>query len=71
MESHEIRQNISRIYAFSTFLNSFKNSEFALQIFIKRHDCSDISTSIAIIGSTPNSHQIIFRSKPVFVTLLH
>jgi len=51
------------------FFNGIEYSEISVHVFIEFHDSSYIATSVAIIGSTPDSDNAFFI-EPIIVALL-
>ena len=68
--SHKIGQDILRIDSLIAFINSLKYSIAPLQVFIKLHNSSHISTPETIIRCTPDCHQSVLRWKPILVSFL-
>jgi len=49
--------------------NGIENGEISVQMLVKLHDSSDITTTIAVVRSTPNSDHILLF-EPIDITLL-
>jgi len=58
------------MYTIGRLLNSIEDSEISIQVLIEFHDSSYISTTIAVIGSTPDSDNTFFL-EPVDIALLN